>query len=78
MYIGYFVVFLGCAMLTRSMVLLELVLVFQLSAHWIILAEERWCLAEMGELYMEYAQRVRRYLSYISIGSNKDKKTKND
>lgn len=42
MYIGYFISFLGCALLTRSLPLFLLVLVFQVSAHWIILSEERW------------------------------------
>lgn len=34
-----------------SWVLLALVLVFQGSAHWIILAEERWCQETFGEAY---------------------------
>ena len=43
-------------------VLLALVLVFQGSAHWIILAEERWCQETFGEAYRQYRGRVRRYL----------------
>lgn len=62
MYLGYFVCFLGMALLTRSWVLLALVLVFQGSAHWIILAEERWCQETFGEAYRQYRGRVRRYL----------------
>ena len=61
-YLGYFVCFLGMALLTRSWVLLALVLVFQGSAHWIILAEERWCQETFGEAYRQYRGRVRRYL----------------
>ena len=62
MYLGYFVCFLGMALLTRSWVLLALVLVFQGSAHWIILAEEWWCQETFGEAYRQYRGRVRRYL----------------
>jgi protein-S-isoprenylcysteine O-methyltransferase Ste14 len=62
MYVAYFVYFLGCVLLTRSLILLALLLVFQISAHWIILAEERWCLETFGEAYAEYRSRVRRYL----------------
>lgn len=62
MYVAYFLFFLGCALLTRSLVLLGLVLVFQIAAHWIILSEERWCLEKFGEEYSAYMQRVRRYV----------------
>ena len=62
MYVAYFAVFMGCAMLTQSPVLCGAVLVFQISAHWIILAEERWCLEQFGEDYRQYMGRVRRYV----------------
>lgn len=62
MYVSYFVCFSGCALLTRSLPLFGTVLVFQISAHWIILAEERWCLAQFGDPYRQYMARVRRYL----------------
>lgn len=61
MYVAYFLLFLGCAFLTQSPVLLGLVLVFQAAAHRIILAEERWCLEQFGEAYRRYLDRVRRY-----------------
>lgn len=62
MYLAYFVYFLACALLTQSPLLLGFVLVFQVSAHWIILSEERWCVAQFGEAYVRYMERVRRYL----------------
>jgi len=62
MYAAYFVFFMGCALLTRSLALCGIVLVFQTSAHWIILAEERWCMERFGEPYRRYMERVRRYL----------------
>ncbi|WP_295742709.1 isoprenylcysteine carboxylmethyltransferase family protein [uncultured Oscillibacter sp.] len=62
MYVSYFLVFLGCSLLTQSRLLLGLILVFQISAHWIILAEERWCAGQFGEAYLQYKRQVRRYL----------------
>lgn len=41
--------------------LLGIVAVFQCSAHWIILAEERACLTRFGEPYARYTAQVRRY-----------------
>ena len=62
MYVGYFLCFLGCALLTRSPLLLAALAVFQISAHWIVLSEERWCLQQFGDAYRSYMARVRRYL----------------
>lgn len=62
MYVAYFLYFLGCALLTRSPLLLGMLIVFQASAHWIILAEERWCRQKFAGAYDEYARRVRRYI----------------
>lgn len=62
MYVGFFFYFLGCALLTYSTVLMISLFLFQLSAHWIILAEERWCEQKFGEEYLAYQKRVRRYL----------------
>ncbi|MFJ7728616.1 methyltransferase family protein [Neobacillus sp. NPDC097160] len=61
MYIAYFIYFLGCVLLTQSWILLGLLIVFQISAHWIILSEERWCIKRFGEEYIKYMNRVRRY-----------------
>ena len=62
MYVAYFVCFLGMAMLTQSLILFGIVCIFQISAHWIILAEERWCLGKFGVTYKQYMKRVRRYI----------------
>lgn len=61
MYIAYFIYFLGCVLLTHSWILLGLLIVFQISAHWIIISEERWCIKKFGEEYIKYMNRVRRY-----------------
>ena len=62
MYVAYFIYFLGCVLLTQSFILLAILLVFQISAHWIIIAEERWCVKKFGEEYINYMNKVRRYI----------------
>lgn len=62
MYVAYFFYFLGCTMLTQSLPLLGILIIFQISAHWIILSEERWCVQKFGEEYINYMNKVRRYL----------------
>lgn len=61
MYLAYFVFFVGCALLVQSPLLLAITAVFQLSAHWVILAEERWCIRQFGQDYIRYMAEVRRY-----------------
>ena len=61
MYVSYFVCFIGMALLTQSLMLLILVLIFQISAHWIIISEELWCIEKFGTDYKEYMKKVRRY-----------------
>ena len=62
MYVSYFLYFLSCVLLTRSLLLLLFVLVFQVSSHWIILSEERWCVQKFGQEYVRYMERVGRYV----------------
>ena len=62
MYVSYFFVFLGCVLLTQSLPLLAALLVFQLTAHTVIRAEERWCRQTCGAAYERYCGSVRRYL----------------
>lgn len=62
MYVAYFIYFLGCVLLTQSLVLFAILIVFQISAHWIILSEERWCIKKFGEEYKSYMSEVRRYI----------------
>ncbi|EGP66094.1 hypothetical protein HMPREF9182_0382 [Streptococcus sp. oral taxon 056 str. F0418] len=61
MYMAYFIYFLGIALLTQSLTFFVILLIFQLSGHFIILAEERWCLAHFGNSYQNYKKQVRRY-----------------
>ena len=62
MYVSYFVCFLGMALLTMSPLLLGVVILLQVSGHFIILSEERWCREKFGAAYEEYCLRVRRYI----------------
>ena len=62
MYIAYFVYFLGTSLLTQSGILFVILVFFQISAHWIILSEERWCIEKFGNSYKEYMDKVPRYL----------------
>lgn len=62
MYMAYFIYFLGCVMLTHSLLLLIALLIFGISTHWIILSEERWCINKFGSEYIGYMQKVRRYI----------------
>lgn len=62
MYVAYFIYFLGCVVLTQSLLLFAILIVFQISAHWIILSEERWCIKKFGDEYKNYMNKVRRYI----------------
>ena len=62
MYVSYFVCFLGIALLTSSTLLFGIIVLFQISGHFIILSEERWCREKFGAAYEEYYLRVRRYI----------------
>ena len=62
MSIAYFVYNIGISLLTQSLVLFVISLIFQISSHWIILSEERWCIEKFGNTYKEYMKKVRRYI----------------
>ena len=62
MYLAYFACFMGISSLVQSVVLLGIVCLFQISAHWIILSEERWCIEQFGAEYLLYMNKVRRYI----------------
>lgn len=62
MYVAYFIYFLGCTLMAKSLILLAILVVFQISTHAIIRSEERWCMEKFGGEYREYMRRVRRYI----------------
>lgn len=62
MYLVYFFYFLSAVFLTRSLALLLFLVCFQFFGHWLILSEERWCKDLFGQKYLDYMERVPRYL----------------
>ena len=62
MYVAFFLYFMGIGMLTGSWLLLFILIIFQVSVHYLILSEERWCIKEFGEEYIKYKNKVRRYI----------------
>lgn len=62
MYVSYLVYSVGCVLLTHSPGLCVIVFIFQISSHWIVLSEERWCIEKFGEPYKQYMKKVRRYI----------------
>lgn len=62
MYVAYFICLFGCALISTSWTLFALLMIFQLSSHWIIQSEERWCIEKFGEEYVRYMKKVRRYI----------------
>ncbi|MEI5994708.1 methyltransferase family protein [Candidatus Enterococcus mansonii] len=61
MYLGYLLFFFGCTLIMQSVNLFICLVLFQLSTHFIILSEERWCEDHFGSEYNDYSGRVRRY-----------------
>ena len=59
--VGYLLIFLGTALLISSWFHLALTIIYQISVHWLILSEERWCLENFGKEFQDYLDRVPRY-----------------
>ena len=62
MYVSFFLFFLGITLIIEFWLYLVILLVFQISVHYLILSEERWCMETFGEDYKKYIQHVRRYI----------------
>jgi protein-S-isoprenylcysteine O-methyltransferase Ste14 len=62
MYVAFFLYFLSCCILTGSWLLFTVLLIFQISVHFLIISEERWCKQQFGEAYIDYFGKVRRYI----------------
>lgn len=61
MYVSFFLYFLGCSLLIESLIYFIVLMIFQLSVHFLILSEERWCRKNFGQAYEKYMGSVRRY-----------------
>lgn len=64
MYIGYFFIFMGMGFAINSLGFLFLVIIYQISVHYLILSEERWCLSTYQEEYANYFSATPRYLIF--------------
>lgn len=62
MYVGYYFYYAGLTLLMNAMLYVPVLILFILSSHFIILAEEEWCRQKFGENYQQYQLKVRRYL----------------
>ncbi|WP_436416701.1 methyltransferase family protein, partial [Petrimonas sp.] len=62
MYVSFFIYFLGICLLVESWWYAAILMLFQLSVHYLILAEERWCIQQFGDDYKQYMKEVRRYV----------------
>jgi len=61
MYVSFFLYFLGCSILIESLIYFVVLMIFQVSVHFLILSEERWCRKNFGQAYEKYKGSVRRY-----------------
>lgn len=62
MYVAFFLYFLACCILTGSWLLLIVLVIFQISVHFQIISEEKWCKRQFGKIYIDYLGKVRRYI----------------
>lgn len=62
MYLAFFLYFLGCSILISSWIYFAILIIFQISIHYLILSEERWCSNKFGKEYKAYMKKVRRYI----------------
>lgn len=62
MYVGFFIYFIGVALILESIIVFILLLIYQFSCHTIIKSEEAWCIQTFREKYLKYMNKVRRYL----------------
>jgi hypothetical protein len=63
MYVAYFLIFFGVSCLIGSWTHLVITAIYQMSVHWLILSEERWCQDKYGRAFIDYRLQVRRYFS---------------
>ncbi len=62
MYVGFFIYFLGVSFILASYIIFIVLIVYQISCHYIIKSEEDWCLKVFGDKYLDYMKKVRRYI----------------
>jgi len=61
-YVGYFLIYMGIGLLVGSWLYLLLAVFYQISCHYVVLSEERWCEEVYGQKYRNYKTKVHRYI----------------
>ena len=61
-YVMVDIAWIGIGVATESWVLLALIVFYMIVLHFLILAEERICLEEYGDVYREYMKKTPRYI----------------
>ncbi|MBG9987017.1 hypothetical protein HZY91_08965 [Facklamia sp. DSM 111018] len=64
MYLSYYLIYASIAIMTSSMGYGLFVFFFIIVSHFIILSEEKWCLANYGQKYVAYQQSVPMYMIF--------------
>lgn len=59
------IMFLGAIIASASWLMLVLAILYSIVGHYIILAEERYCLREYGESYNKYMNQTPRYFLFF-------------
>lgn len=60
-YLSYFIMFFGIGIISQSIIYFIILLVFQISVHFLIKSEERYCKNKYGENYLNYMKKTRMY-----------------
>ena len=63
--VGLMLIFLGCCLAVGSWLLIFAWVVLACINHMRLVGEERLCLAQYGDSYQEYMQRVPRYFGFL-------------
>jgi len=61
-YVFYYIIIMGIGVVTASGLILALAAISMILIHYIILAEERFCLEKYGDAYREYMNKAPRYI----------------
>ncbi len=64
MYIFYFLLIFSIGVMVGSILYIAITLVFQFFSHWLIKAEEQWCINQYGQEYIKYMKKVPRYILF--------------
>lgn len=61
-YFSVYILFIGASIASTSLILFVGTFIWMISQHFIIIAEEHFCLERYGDSYREYMSRIPRYI----------------